>query len=184
MRIALDHPDKIGGLVVISGQPNRFTPSPVDKTKPATLQERWRNVHEQRVPFFKTVTPETWSNGMLSPQNYCQNPVRAKELRDESHQVPVPTILRYFLEYLTADVTPELKSLKMPSLVINPISDTVPEDKIALMKKSTYWTFMAPSIPIEYIEKSRVFVMEDQPDLLDKTISAFVESRLKNPSAK
>src|SRR5262249_55053405 len=112
LRIALDHPEKVRGVIVIAGRVCMPFPSPSNGPgKPAryaTLEERKRGVQTFSAPFYRTVTPETWRAGSFQAAKFCRDAERGAALFAAQIAVPIPTQVRYFLEYQTTDLSDEL----------------------------------------------------------------------------
>ncbi|RMH27776.1 MAG: alpha/beta hydrolase [Planctomycetota bacterium] len=122
MRLALDHPDLFRGVVVIAGSPMRFLPSPDSPGRPATLEERVEVVHtnSSQAPFYRRVSFERWKRGTYKAQMFCADEERGRALFEQQLAVPLPTQIRYFLEYLTDDVSVRLSGLEVPMLAVHP----------------------------------------------------------------
>lgn len=121
MRIALDHPDMVGGVVVIAGEPVRRLPSPDGSPRLATTEERAQVVRENPslAPFYKSVSDEMWFANTYKAENFCFDEQRGEELYQLQIASPRPTQIRYYLEYLTDDASARLNTLKVPMLVID-----------------------------------------------------------------
>ena len=125
LRIALDHPDKVRGVVIISGTPSMAFPAmnanaPGKPVSTATPDQRVRMVKGFWAPFYKTVTQKMWNAGSFQARTFCRNASRANQLYDQQVAVPIPTQVRYFLEYMTDDLEPRLEKLQRPLLVLLP----------------------------------------------------------------
>lgn len=180
LRLALDQPEKLGGVVVIAGGPTRWSASPAGPWAPATLEERRKSVQGRMAPFYKTVSRETWANGSFKPATYSRDPQRGKELWDQADRVPIPTKIRYLLEDIATDLSLELPNLKAPLLVVNPIPPDLSEEERTRRKQQNQWVATIPRLPtarIEFIDDAGAFVMDDQPETFDKLIADFVAHR-------
>lgn len=122
MRLALDHPDLFRGVAVIAGSPARFLPSPTSQGRPATPEERVEIVHTNpsQAPLFRSVSLDQWKSGTYTADLFCADAERGQELYDLQVSVPLPTQIRYFLEYMTDDVSLRLSSLEVPMIVAHP----------------------------------------------------------------
>jgi len=125
MRIALDHPEKVRGVVVIAGMPSMALPAygqnkSGEPVKTATLEQRRQMVQSFFLPFYKTVTEKMWKAGTFQARALCRDATRGAQLYDQQVSVPIPTQLGYFFEYETADLEPELGKLAVPLLVVLP----------------------------------------------------------------
>src|SRR5262249_18802598 len=123
LRIGIDHPDKIRGVIIVAGKPSTAYPA-VGKNKPgqpittASLEERLQMMKKFAMPFYKNVTAKMWKAGSFQPRTFCRNSIRAQQLFDQQVAVPIPTQVRYLLEYLTADLELELPKLSVPLLTV------------------------------------------------------------------
>lgn len=138
LQLATVHPAKIGGVVIVSGWP--FFPMAVWGTnKPgvptilADPKQRMDIVRKNWLPFYEHVTPQMWQAGSFQARRFCKDSKRAQQLYEQQISVPVPTQIRYFLEYLSADLRPKLSTIKVPVFAI------VPE--IAWTEDSAYGAF-------------------------------------------
>jgi pimeloyl-ACP methyl ester carboxylesterase len=125
MRIALDHPEKVRGVVVIAGMPSmafgaRGQNEPGKPVKTATLEQRRQMVQSFFAPFYKTVTEKMWQAGSYQARMLCRDATRAAQLFDQQVSVPIPTQLGYFFEYETTDLELDLGKLAVPLLVVLP----------------------------------------------------------------
>lgn len=125
MRMAVDHPDLVGGVVVIAGAPSRPARSSSEPAEQlgATRDEQIEAVERQWKPFFGGVTWETWLNGTYKGPAFSNDARRGEALYAQQISVPLPTQLRYFLEYLTTNIAPEVIELDPPMLVVQPYGD-------------------------------------------------------------
>lgn len=125
LRLAINHPEKIGGVAVIAGTPSFPMPAfgankagtPV---KLAEAANRLVGVKQFWAPFYHHVTPAMWKAGSFPARRLCKDPRRAGELYAQQVAVPVPTQVRYFLEYLSTDQTISLSKIKAPVLAVVP----------------------------------------------------------------
>lgn len=182
-RLALDHPDKVRGAVLINGL--------VYANQQQTLAERHRQAR-LGIAAFPSAEMIPWSRrppaaavkkaieanpqALAQIQNWAKDPETAKSLVVEATVNNHPASARYGSELVTTDLTDDLKDLKVPMLVIPALSD--PESpyqgKIALTQfeeiKAKY-----PSIPmtIRPFENVRQYVLFEAGDRLGKEIEAF-----------
>ncbi len=125
LRIALDHPDRVRGVVVVSGTPSMAFAAfgankPGQPVQTASLEQRRQMVQSMWIPFYRTVTEKMWKAGSFQPRVFTRDATRGKKLYNQQVAVPIPTQLRYFLEYMTTDLDLELAKLKTPLLVLLP----------------------------------------------------------------
>lgn len=125
LRLAVNHPDKVGGVIVIAGTPSFPIPQygankPGTPAKLADVARRPQVVKSFWAPFYHHVTPAMWKAGSFPARRFCKDEKRAAQLWEQQVAVPVPTQVRYFLEYLSADLTPSLSKIQAPVLAIVP----------------------------------------------------------------
>lgn len=121
LRLALDHPDLVGGAVTLGSTPVRALPGATASGGEEALTERARIVHKHPTqgPFYRTVSRETWLANTYQANQFCRDEERGQEIYDLQVSNPMPTQLRYFLEYLTDDPTLRMDELKVPVLAID-----------------------------------------------------------------
>lgn len=177
LRLALDYPHLVGGVVVISGVPK----SPFPAT---SLEESVKFIDSQLAPqWFKTVTRDTWDDNNFLPGDYARHPVRALQLWRQAANAPMPVWIRYLCESWAQDITLELDQIKVPTLVIKPGFDkdhwAPPGQNYLKTACVDNWDgdFAAnESITLKRIDDARVFIMDDQPEELDKLLTDFLKS--------
>jgi pimeloyl-ACP methyl ester carboxylesterase len=125
LRIALDHPEKVGGVVVVAGMPSMAFSAygknkPGEPVKTATAEQRKMLVERMWAPFYKHVTEKMWKAGSYQARTFSRNKSLGKRLYKEQVAVPIPTQVQYFLEYMTTDLDGELEELAVPLLTVIP----------------------------------------------------------------
>ena len=88
---------------------------------------------------------------------------------------------KWMSEDLTLDMRPELKNITVPVLEIAPYDATLDGRRFAsaTAKQAYYASLLAndPGAKVQMIDRSRHFVMYDQPQALDAAIAGFLQSR-------
>lgn len=179
LRLALEHPEKIRGAIVISGIPK--TPWWISP-EPPTLEQRIQRNDEVMAPkWFKTVTEDTWYDNNFLPRDLALHPVRALQLWRQGTTANLATNIRYFLEVRTQDVTLDLPKLKIPVLAVVPGFD---EEFFAGPHDSNYmrrfcqepWQGLedVKMLEIATIPGSRAMIMDDKPTELQQAIDKFL----------
>lgn len=183
IRLGLDHPDKVGKIIVVGGMA-KFT-SPYPSFEPRSLKNRTQYIERSLAgQWFKTVTAETWNKGNFAPATFCKDSLKGKSYWDTMSAVPIPVMVRYLCEYYCTDVSLEYKDLKVPVLVV------VPAFSNKVLSENTYlapffhfsWMGAMPAsemIHLVTINDSRAFVMEDQPAKLNAVVKEFLEKGSK-----
>lgn len=182
LRIGLDSPEAVGGLIIVSGVP-RYLPTTPGMQMPDDPAGRAALVDSMMAPlWFKTVTRPTWDDNNFLPSDYAIHPLRGLQLWIEASRPALPIHVRYLCETWAQDVTAELNKLHVPTLVVQPHFD---QAFVEMPRTSNYletmlhdsWDGVAQSndlIRFEQIAGSRVFVMDDQPARLSSLVESFV----------
>jgi len=176
LRLALDHPELVGGVVIVGGEPMRYLKSRRDTSGKTFLSpaQRVAGVDTMLAPrWYKTVTKRTWLANNYAAAQYAADSARAAELWEASSEVPLPVMIRYLCEYYTMDFTAEWAKLTVPVRVL------VPEFTPAILSdaKQSYvrtlfhdsWDMVrgaSPLISIERVPDSRIFITDDRPDVV------------------
>jgi len=181
LRLALDHPELVGGVVIVGGEPMRFVPSRRDSTKstPMPLDERVAGVDNFMAPrWYKTVTQRTWlANNYAAPQ-YARDSARADELWRQSSNVPLPVMIRYLCEYYAMDLSADFARLAVETRVLVPsFTPEVFADKKQSYVKALFldsWDTvrknMSARMTIRSVADSRIFITDDQPVIVREAI--------------
>ena len=124
VRLACEHPEAYSGAVSVSGEASRpltVTTGPNPGTNlNATREEMAAHVHTRWVPFFRTVSPDTWKRNTYSASKLSADTERGTRLFNEQVGVPLSIQLRYFLEFMADNIVPAARSTKTPILVLWP----------------------------------------------------------------
>ncbi|OLE54222.1 MAG: hypothetical protein AUG51_09310 [Acidobacteria bacterium 13_1_20CM_3_53_8] len=189
MELAIEHPNKIGGLVLVGTNMVQFFPSPRDPTRrtPGTFQERAVSVDESwGAKWFKYVTPETWDSNDTSAEMLSGDLPRGQQARLEIEAALLPVKIRYLCEFWASDVTRGFGGLQVPVLALIPGFDqkflSDPANGFAKTAFLDSWETLIPKHPMVKLVKipdARLLVLEDQPKLADDAIALFVEQAVK-----
>jgi pimeloyl-ACP methyl ester carboxylesterase len=180
LRLALDHPDLVGGVVVVGGEPMRFVPSRRDSTgkTPMPRDERVSGVDNFMAPrWFKTVTRKTWNSNNYAQPQYARDTTRAAELWKKSADVPLPVMIRYLCEYYAMDLRDEFSRLAVETRVLVPsfAPEILTDPKQSWVKQLFIdsWESVRsinPRIGIRAVSDSRIFVTDDRPEVVRDAI--------------
>jgi pimeloyl-ACP methyl ester carboxylesterase len=178
LRMAIDHPDVIRGVVLFSGSAKFVQPG-----RDFTREERVRYMDERMAPnWFKTVTLQTWNDNNFPASTYSRDPELGARLFDQVSEGPLPVVIRYLLEFHAADLSAEFADIKAPLLLLGP---AFPE---AMLKdEATSWlpyfftdgwkgVEQNPVVENVVIDDARIFVWLDQPERVDLEIARFLEA--------
>jgi pimeloyl-ACP methyl ester carboxylesterase len=185
MELAIQHPEKIGGLVFVGTNLVQPFPSPKDPTRKtaATLQERAVAIDAGwGAKWFKYVTPETWNSNDMRPEILSVDLARGQKASQEIEEAPLPVKIRYLCEFWASDVTHDLDRLQVPVLSLVPGFDEKyladPANSSTKMVYVDSWGTLIPKtsrIELVKIPGARLLVLEDQPELADAAIATFIE---------
>lgn len=184
MELAIEHPDQIGGVVLVGTNLVQFFSAPKAPTRktPIAYSDRAGFVDESWVgKWFKYVTPETWKNGDVRPQLLSADPARAQTAWDELEAAPLEIKIRYLCEFWASDVTRDFDKLKVPVLALVPGFDEKfladPANGFAKPAFLDSWETLVPKNPqleVVKIPNARMLVLDDQPKGADDAIAAFL----------
>ena len=183
-RLALDHPEKVDKVIIISGMA-KFT-SHLIPYEPSSLEQRILYVEKSLAPqWFKTVSKKTWDSGNFHPQIFTKDPIAAQKYWDQMSAVPIPTMVRYLCEFYCTDLSLEYKNLNVPVLVVIPsFTDDVLYDKTTSYATPFFhysWLGAKPSskmVSIVTLTDSNAFIVDDQPDKLYTLINEFMDDKI------
>ncbi|MEM7050851.1 MAG: alpha/beta hydrolase [Acidobacteriota bacterium] len=173
LRLAHRHPDRVAGVVFLAGEVARPL-VPGQAVEPA---ERRRAVDGMWAPsWFRTVSRETWNDGMWPAEVYSRSVVRGRELWQEMVRVPIAVMVRYLCEFLAGDLTAELAELRVPALAVVPgwsegFADHPSRGNADLFFVDS-WRSPPLGVEVETLPGSHLFLGDDQPrglvDRLDR----------------
>jgi pimeloyl-ACP methyl ester carboxylesterase len=182
LRLALAEPERVASVVLIAGALRATFPQQ-PASEQWTPEQRGQAMQVFADRWFKTVTRDTWDDNNYMPYDYAVNPRRGLFLWREAQAASVAVWVRYLLEYYAVDLRPRLPELRAPLLVVHPDFDDpgfyVEDPANNYMKDSTEgsWKGVA-AVPnrLEFarVANSRLFVMYDKPDELDRVVDEFL----------
>jgi pimeloyl-ACP methyl ester carboxylesterase len=181
LRLALEHPDRFDAVILLAGTAKSYYAStPAMLTWTAEQRARYADGMGQH--WFRTVTRQTWDDNNFMSYDYAVNPRRGLFLWREAAAPALSVWIRYLLEFYAVDITPELASLKVPTLVVKPGFDDpayyVEPDRDYmrnLCHDSWRGTEHATSrLEFATVPGSRLFLMYDQPEALDRVVNGFL----------
>jgi pimeloyl-ACP methyl ester carboxylesterase len=182
--LASRHPELIGGVIDIAVMPVQFFPSfkePGRKTG-ATPEERIAIVNEAWAEkWFKYVTPETWESNNYVAAMFTEDPARGEQVRQQVEAAPLPVKIRYLTEFMASDDRSELAALTVPLLALRPgFNEKFLADPAHAFYKIGFqdsWEAFSANAHIKLltIPNARALILDDQPQLADDAIAAFIQ---------
>jgi pimeloyl-ACP methyl ester carboxylesterase len=180
MKLALDHPEMIGSVVVMNALLYMPLPSHSDPSKPASAEERAERL-KKSLPIELFPYPSNFryqkSMEQYGPM-FCKDPQRQQFLLQMLSSSDAHTSWNYFAELMSTDLSSDIKTLNVPLLSIPSVPDEKLEGGAENFKiNSTQWENLNVSlITVVPFKDTRAFVTEDNPLQLDSAISNFVTS--------
>ena len=184
LRMALDYPDLIDRVIIVSGMAKFTTMYP--SFEPASLGERI--YYTEKIiaqDWFKEMDRRGWNDGNFPPDTFTKDSLISHQYWTQMSNVPIPTMVRYLLEFYCTDLSLEYDKISIPILVVIP-SYT----REALMKPENFfltnffhhsWWGANPSnsnFHLMTIMDSHAFILDDQPEKLIDVIRIFTEGKL------
>lgn len=201
--LAINHPDRINKVIIISGSPYRYYGSPIngsqmnldwEKEKKLTPVQRSVATETWIAPkWFKTVTKKTFDSFMWTPNDYCMDSIIGNQLFKSVAEVPLQVMIRYMVEWGAYDADEKYKDIKVPTLILIPdfkgILDCDPKDTISSKRVAAklylkYYHQQAwdkakqsgnPLIQLLTIYDTRIFMWYDNPKGTYKAINKFLK---------
>lgn len=183
LRIALDYPDSISGVIVLGGQA-KFISVQDGKVLDYPLKSLIKATDLYTGPvMFKTKPEADWDQGNYLPEIYSLNKKIGKKLWNDVAAVPVPVMVRYLCEYMASDIKAELLNIKCPVIILRPSFTKpilgAPINNYVKPQFIDTWENLTDSnnlIQIENISNSASFVWKDQKEKTYSTIDKFITS--------
>ena len=179
LRLAVDHPEAVRGVLLISGEPVRpvgglgldaVTPEARRMAVDASLAPNW----------FRTVTKATWDSNMWPASIYTADSTTAPSWWDAVARVPMPVMIRYLCEFLAHDGRQDLDRLDAPLWVLEPgFSDALRDNTFmpyAIQFHQTAWDQVQPPARWKRVRVAgaHLLIMQDRPDQVLDILNDFV----------
>jgi len=173
-RLALDHPDLIGGVVALDGAPATLLyPEPLPRA------ERTRSVTGALAAQFTRMSEDQWHERMRTMlREGVHDEARAEQLAAIAAKTPRDVGARYMLEYHLTDLTGRLREIETPVLVLAAAGD-VPVERVRGAERlhRAWYNYLAGlrDSEVVFLPGARHFVMDDAPDEVNQRIKRFLE---------
>jgi pimeloyl-ACP methyl ester carboxylesterase len=176
MKIALQKPEAVRGVIVLNGLLYAPIPNIPAETTPA---ERAKIVNTF-VPaeLFPRPSQSHYYNLMLQSAAYfCKNKERQQSLTRLITGTDPMVWWNYFAELATTNLSRELRNLKVPMLVIPSMHDRDSPGFESSKTSLAQWEGLDRSVPvtIQALEDCRAYATEDQPQKLDGIIQSWTK---------
>lgn len=183
LRLALDDPENIKAVILLSGTACMTTSDPQRAVYLETLEKRVAAIDHFMAPqWFKTVTRETWDDNNFMPGDYAVHPVLGLRLWREAARPPLHVWVRYLCEFNAQDISQELASLQVPTLLLSPGLDGIAHDPDNNYMQSYCFDSWGdsidkhPRIVHKVIPNSRICLWLDQPNTVQQVVAEFLSS--------
>ncbi len=175
MRLAIERPELVGMVVTVDGMPAVPLKYETDIEGGADRAALIENAYE---PWLRAMSADAWKEKF---DQAVSNLVETASHREQLHRMFDNTerepSVRYLVEALKTDITPEIEQIKAPLLAIAAIED-YPEAP-AEFEESICATWqeqlsMVPDAQIVFFEHAKHFFFLTQTEAFDKAIARFV----------
>lgn len=180
MRTALDHPDSVGGVVVLNGLLSSPMNSRQDPKRQASIAEREAmSASFLPIELFPLPSPVCYAHFLDTYSSiYSKDPDRVKALVQDESQSDARIAWDYTAELLTTDLTGEIENLKVPLLAIPSVPDAKSPLAAGPNPGPDQWKGVkSPLVTVVTFEDTRAYATEDNPEKLDETIRKFVNNK-------
>lgn len=171
-------PELFNKLILVAGELNRNFGVPV------SLKQRKQIVNEQMGPFFKTVQPKVWYNGLYKPSLFSKDSIRAQRYWEHTTQPTLPTEIRYLQEFNADDIEPILKEINIKTIIFTIGFEIEYVNYERDIRRFNYnWVDFIQSNNLEHIsikefKDSRLMIFDSKPKLFDSVLKDFI--KIKN----
>lgn len=183
LRIAIDYPEKAGGVIIIGGQA-KFIGVMNGKTTDLPLDKLVLAADKYTGPiWFKHISKDDFDKGNYVPGTYSLDSLKAARLWQQSASIPLPVMVRYLCEYIASDLKAEFDKIKCPALILRARFN----DDLLQASANSYlriqfidtWedaSVRNPLIQVKDIAGSGTFIWKDKPDEVYSLINKFLSS--------
>lgn len=197
IRLALDHPDRVRGVVALNALVSMPYRTPSNPDAPLTLDARRRLVvtRPEMTGLLSEFLPTAVPSPAAMEKQFDQLPERVRDLlaafntRDATrgrglvvdfYAKADPRVFRYLSELNATDLAEDLGRLSVPLLVIPSLQDdAAPSQDGPGLAQWTEVRLRYPSIPLTVVPfaDTRPYAVYDAPEDLDRAVAAFVAGK-------
>lgn len=182
LRMAIDYPDKVGGVIVLGGQA-KFIAMIQGEPREFPLDTMINYTDKYTAPvWFKPISKKFFDNNNYLPEIYSLDSTKGAQLWKQSAAVPLPVMVRYICEFFASDIKTELDKIKCPVLILRATyNDSVLQNPVNNYVKSQFintWNDVSvknPLIKVKDIKNAAGFVWKDNPAETYKAIDEFLK---------
>lgn len=170
LRLGLDYPADIGGILVAGGPtalnlPNQpaITVAQRIKAQDSVFAPRW----------FKTVSRETWNQGNYFKWFYSMDSVKAEIFWQAVSDNSIPVMIQYLEEFNAQDTELEIQKLSVKTIILSPDFAQAPKDnpmlgmvKLSFMEPWERVARLNDNVKVVKVSNSHAFVIADQPAIV------------------
>lgn len=188
LRLAQNHPEKVSSAVMVDG----YAAWPLSGANVIPIEGRRGMVNNQMSTWFDAAIAGNDGAGLKRMfATGTINEGRGQALAEMAMKTPFEWTKRYMLELCASDLTPGLRTLKRPVLVLAAVLSAEPAPAPAADGAAPadprdtargIWRRQfegADKVTLEFVEGSGHFVMDDQPGRLDALVEAFVKKTVE-----
>ncbi|MBK6939316.1 MAG: alpha/beta hydrolase [Planctomycetes bacterium] len=194
VRLARDRPELVKAIVTVAGQGTiPIGSGPVIED----LDARAKYVRDDRAPFFRSVSQETWNANTFPAKSLSNDEARGHAWFEAEVAVPIETQVRYYLEATTDGIEPHVTAIVAPLLAIEVQPRMTFENLPSGMKSQLEkqfgsleaakqavrfggpWEALVEKAPdglarIVHVAKSGAMLMDDAAEEFDDAVAKFI----------
>lgn len=171
LRIALDHPDRVRAVISLNG----LLYAPMSASKTLTKEDRLKMV---KAFFPIELFPRPGHDCLVKawdmfPSMLSNDAARAHKIAELAAASDAHVVWDHYAELFATDLTDEIPNLKVPLLAVAAVADPAQAQKTLSV---TQWQgVQSPMVKAQTIDNSGPFIMQDNPQALDRAIHDFIK---------
>lgn len=174
LQVAIEHPDRVAGVISVDGPPAL----PIGQEM--SPEQRARFIETAIAPVIRAKPEADWRGAVAkSAKQAASEPADIDRIEKMLLGTDGAVSAEYYLAAAKTDLTPRLKSLRVPALFLGAVGD-VPLPGMDRDSTRAYWQSLAMKgdrVQVAIFEATRQYIMLDRPEAFDAAIAAFVEGR-------